>query len=157
MTSGKSRPGAPAPDVVASLEAAAHQLTTVFNQAQNSLDIRISPSQMQALEVIERHGRINVNGLAAELGAIPSSASRLCDRLQAAGFIARIAGTSSRREVLLALTRSGQALLARISRDRRALLTEITRSMSPAGREALRTGLQELLRHADDVDEQHLA
>ncbi|GAA4424851.1 MarR family winged helix-turn-helix transcriptional regulator [Actinokineospora soli] len=159
MTSGKSRVGAPLPDVVASLEAVAHQLTTIYTRAQNSAETRISPSQLHALEIIERHGRINVNGLAAELGAIPSSASRLCDRLQAAGLIARIAGTANRREVLLALTRGGQALLTRISRDRRDLLLEVTRAMTPASREALLTGLREFVDRADEAtrDRQHLA
>ncbi|MET1075181.1 MAG: MarR family transcriptional regulator [Umezawaea sp.] len=142
MTSNHRR-GPRTADVSSAVESAAEVLTALWDRTQQTSKTRVSPSQMQALAIVERHGQINLNGLAAELDAIPSSASRLCDRLQAAGLLTRAASVHNRREVMLALTRDGRALLAEIGRNRHQALARILADMSPSGREALLTGLSE--------------
>lgn len=142
MTSSHRR-GPRTADVSSAVEAAAGELTALWERTQQMVQSRVSPSQLQALFIVERHGQINLNGLAAELGAIPSSASRLCDRLQAAGLLTRAASVHNRREVMLALTRDGRGLVAEITQNRRQALARILNDMSPAGRAALLTGLTE--------------
>ncbi|MGM1062687.1 MarR family winged helix-turn-helix transcriptional regulator [Saccharothrix sp. Mg75] len=128
-------------DPVAAVERAADVLAALWTASQHELETRVSASQFQALTVIARHGRVNLNGLAEAMGAIPSSASRLCDRLQAAGFVARCESGHSRREVELTLTRSGRALMAEVSRLRRREVARILAGMSPADRLHLVMGL----------------
>src|SRR5437870_1969274 len=91
-------------DLAAAVEAAAEALVIVWGRGTEGVYPQVSPSQLRALLVIERHQSITLGKLADELGAIPSSASRLCDRLEAAGLVVRRAGLADRREVSLELT-----------------------------------------------------
>ncbi|WP_063000859.1 MarR family winged helix-turn-helix transcriptional regulator [Nocardia mikamii] len=136
-------------DLAAAVEQAAARLVVLWGQAQQAVGTRVSPSQLQALTIVQHHGQINLNGLAVEMDAMASSASRLCDRLQAAGLLARTASPANRREVMLALTRDGQRLLTEISDIRRRELARVLQGMSAAGREALLTGLTEFTASAE--------
>ncbi|PXX61741.1 DNA-binding MarR family transcriptional regulator [Nocardia tenerifensis] len=151
------RPDRSGTDLAATVEQAAARLVALWGQAQQAVGTTVSPSQLQALTIVQRHGQINLNGLAAELDAMPSSASRLCDRLQAAGLLARTASPANRREVMLALTRDGQRLLTEVSGTRRRELARVLQGMSSAGREALLTGLAEFTASADAAQQQRRA
>ncbi|HZD65150.1 MAG TPA: hypothetical protein VE152_03535, partial [Acidimicrobiales bacterium] len=72
----------------------------------------------------------------------PPAASRLCDRMVAAGLVLRELNPANRREVTLRLSPDGTALLAELSARRREQLVGILRAMPPAGREALVSGLR---------------
>jgi DNA-binding MarR family transcriptional regulator len=129
-------------DLSAAIEAAAETLVLVWGRAQETLRQPVSASQMRALLVVEQAGEINLNGLAEELGAIPSSASRLCDRLQAAGLLARTASETDRREVLLSLTADGRGLLRSMRTTRRADIARVLVGMSVPEQEALLAALE---------------
>jgi DNA-binding MarR family transcriptional regulator len=129
------------PDLASDL---AEALGLAWARVQEGLGTRVSPSQLRALLVVERRGEINVNGLAEELGAVASSASRLCDRLEAAGLLRRVSSPHNRREVLVGLTVDGRRLLAELAQRRQRDLAEVLAGMSPAGRASLLTGLREL-------------
>lgn len=133
-------------DIATAVEATAEALIVVWGRAQEAPGIRVSPVQLRALTIVERHDAINVNGLAEELGAIPSSASRLCDRLEAAGLLARDSRAADRREVNLRLTHDGRMLLAELRERRRQDLAEILGAMTPPARAALVEGLTEFAR-----------
>lgn len=137
-------------ELSASVEAAAEALVIVWGRAQESLKPPVSGSQLRALLVVEQAGALNLNGLADELGAIPSSASRLCDRLQASGLLTRTPGRTDRREVTLSLTTAGRALLARMRAARQAEIGRVLAAMAPADRERLLAGLQSFRRAATD-------
>ncbi|AYF79565.1 MarR family transcriptional regulator [Nocardia yunnanensis] len=147
--SSARRPDRSGTDLAAAVEQAAARLVLMWGQAQQSVGTRVSPSQLQALTIVQQHGQLNLNGLAAEMDTMPSSASRLCDRLQAAGLLARTASPANRREVMLALTRDGQRLLLEVSETRRRDLDRVLQAMSPAGREALLAGLAEFTAGAE--------
>ena len=106
----------------------------------------LPPAQVRALLVIEAAEDLNVTGLARALGTSPSATSRLCDRLVAAGLLARVPAADSRREILLRLTESGQRLAAWIRDQRRTALTRVLETISPRGRADLSRGLSELER-----------
>lgn len=129
-------------DLSIQIETAAEALVLVWGRAQESLQPPVSGSQLRALLVVERAGEINLNGLADRLGAIPSSASRLCDRLQASGLLLRSPGRTDRREITLTLTRDGRAMLAAMRHARRAEIGRVLEQMSPAGREGLLAALR---------------
>jgi DNA-binding MarR family transcriptional regulator len=72
-------------NVAGSIEAAAESLATVLDAARGDHTLRVSPTQLRVLTWLRSHPRTNVNGLAESLDVGPSSASGLCDRLEALG------------------------------------------------------------------------
>jgi len=119
-------------DLPSAVESAAEPLMIAWGRAQEALGAHASPSQLRVLLIIARHGSVTINGLADRMGAIPSSASRLCDRLEGSGLLARGQGEHDRREVNVALTHAGSELLAELGRRRRGDLEAILNRMPPA-------------------------
>jgi DNA-binding MarR family transcriptional regulator len=142
-------PDGPETSIAAAVESAADALLSVRDGVRVSADTRLSSSQLRALLVVEQCEGINLRGMATELGAIGSSASRLCDRLVAAGLLEREPGRLDRREISLSLTPVGRLLLADLRSQRRERLAEVLGRMSHAGRTALLRGLQEFNAMAD--------
>jgi DNA-binding MarR family transcriptional regulator len=101
-------------------------------------------AQMRALLAIEQAGSLNLSRLAEALGANLSPASRLCDRMQAAGLLTRDRSAASRREIVLVPTEAGRQLAEWVRSRRRAAIRDVLQRMSPDGREALVQGLREL-------------
>nr|WP_086788542.1 MarR family transcriptional regulator [Crossiella equi] len=141
-------------ELAAAVEAAAETLVIVWGRAAESVHPKVSPSQLGALLVVERHRSITLGRLAEELGAIPSSASRLCDRLQAAGLLARRSNLTDRREVSLELTKDGSRLLEQLRSARQAELAKVLDAMSPAEQNALLSGLAGFHSASSGVDGQ---
>jgi len=134
-----------APDVAA-VDTAVESLIALFEAARDQAQVRLSSSQLQAMLVIERDEGLNLRALAESMNMILSSASRLCDRLAAAGLVQRVASQIDRREVSLMLTPSGRAALRDLREDRRRRLESVLSRMAPAGRSALLRGLREFTR-----------
>lgn len=101
----------------------------------------VSPSQLKVMFILEVEDGVNLRTVTESLGSTPPSVSRLCDRLQAVGFVNRTASPNSRRELRLWLTDEGRSFL-RDLRDRREreLHSVITR-MPPRKRAKLLEGL----------------
>ncbi|MGW9303884.1 MarR family winged helix-turn-helix transcriptional regulator [Streptomyces cyaneofuscatus] len=99
--------------------------------------VTVSAPQLRAMYVIERREGINLRQLGAELEAAPSSVSRLCDRLEAIGFVRRSSSTASRREVELRLTAQGRVHLDRLRVRREERLAAVLARASPASRARL--------------------
>lgn len=132
------------PTELDSAEAGLSVLIEEWQRAVEELGSVLPPGQLRALLIIEKAGRLNLTGLARELGASPSATSRLCDRLAVAGLLLREPAPSSRREITLQLSESGRRLVSWI-RDRRGeTLARVLGSMSPEGRRDLARGLSEL-------------
>jgi len=119
-------------------------LLEACERAVEELGTSIPPAQLRALLIIDQTGSRNLSGLAGALGATPSAASRLCDRMEAAGLLRRDRAAASRREIVLLPTESGRRLAEWVRRRRRAALVAVLDAMSEEGREALARGLSEL-------------
>jgi DNA-binding MarR family transcriptional regulator len=130
---------------------AAQALLAAWDAAREQATPRLSWPQLSALLVVEHAEGINLRGLAGELKMILSSASRLCDRLVAAGMVERAPGRADRREIALYLTPSSRALLDGLRSTRRALLAAVLDKMSPSGRAALVRGLTEFAAVAEPL------
>jgi DNA-binding MarR family transcriptional regulator len=141
---GTARRPAVTPADLQQAEAGLSVLLEAWQRAIEELGAMLPPAQVRALLALEAGARLNVTGLARTLGTSPSASSRLCDRLAAAGLLARVPAASSRREILLQLTESGQRLAAWIQDQRRAALIGVLESLSPDGRAHLARGLSEL-------------
>jgi len=145
-------PDGPDPMHAAAIDAAAQALLFTFEMAREQVTPRLSASQLNALLAVERAEGVNLGGLAAELGMLLSSASRLCDRLVASGMVERVPGRVDRREIALYLTPSSRALLAELSRVRRLAVAAVLEKMSASGRAALLRGLTEFAAATEESD-----
>lgn len=101
----------------------------------------VSPSQLRVMYCLEREDGMNLRTLGETLGSAPSSVSRLCDRLQALGFLERSPSPVSRRELELHLTRQGMSYLRDLRLRREKALTATIEAMPPKARAALVEGL----------------
>ncbi|MEU9782447.1 MarR family transcriptional regulator [Streptomyces phaeochromogenes] len=101
----------------------------------------VSASQLRVLFILEHHEGINLRTLADALGSTAPSTSRLCDRLQAVGFVERRPGATSRRELRLYLSRRGSAFLVDLRSRRERALQSVLEHMPAAQRSALLEGL----------------
>jgi DNA-binding MarR family transcriptional regulator len=124
-------------------EAAAAPLQAAWLRATDAISAVVSAPQLRALEIVRHYKTINLSQLADELGCAPSSATRLCDRLVAAGLINRKASAETRREISLSLRPQGTRLLHRLENRRRAELAAALEKMTPTGARALIRGLEE--------------
>ena len=131
-------------DVLAAVDDALRPVLMLASRANTRANQRVSTSQLQALLVLQERGPMNLTALADELGAIPSSATRLCDRLVAADLITREAGATDRREVFLHLTASGQRVVRQVRDLRRDGLREALEACTPRERRDLLNGLRAL-------------
>ncbi|MFI0976840.1 MarR family winged helix-turn-helix transcriptional regulator [Streptomyces sp. NPDC021093] len=103
----------------------------------------VSSSQLRVMHILERADGINLRTLGGDLGAAPPSVSRLCDRLEAIGYVKRTASRVSRREVELRLTAPGRSYLRDLRARREEALVAAVAAMPPTAREALVHGLGE--------------
>ena len=128
-------------DAAAAVESTAESLLAVLDGARTACAPAVPPTQLRVLSIIAGNHRTTVNRLAAALDVVPSSASRLCDRLEATGLLRRLPDPSDRREVRLALTPSGRTVLDGLRDGRRAALAEVLARMGPSARQDLVRGL----------------
>jgi DNA-binding MarR family transcriptional regulator len=101
---------------------------------------RVTLPQFRMLVVLEA-GPTNLNGLAAALDVAPSTATRMVDRLLAAGLVQRRVPAADRREIALALTAAGRRTVRTVTkrrrRDLRRVVDQIPRSRRAAVAQAM--------------------
>ncbi|MGW5771555.1 MarR family winged helix-turn-helix transcriptional regulator [Streptomyces longwoodensis] len=102
---------------------------------------RLPARQLLALRTVRRRPGANLTALAGQLGIGLPNASRLCDRLEAAGLLERTVPPGNRREVRLAVTAYGQRVLAEVTERRVRGLVTVVAQMTPGQRAALEQGL----------------
>ncbi|WP_051165751.1 MarR family transcriptional regulator [Amycolatopsis orientalis] len=103
----------------------------------------LSHAQLRAVVALDRHDGLNLRTLAELLGSTPPLASRLCDRLEAVGFLERLPSSRDRRELVLRLSERGRGYLRELRARRRESVRAVLARMTPAGRAALARGLRE--------------
>lgn len=128
-------------DLAEEVTSRAEPFVRLWDRADDWTVPRIPPSQLKVLSLLRHHGATNLTGLAQSLGAIPSSASRLCDRLEAAGLLSRSVPPDNRREVTIDLTREGRRRLEAFDATRHRDLSVVLDHMRPESRLALLEGL----------------
>jgi DNA-binding MarR family transcriptional regulator len=136
---------------VAAAEDALGALNEAWEAAVDELGSAVPPAQLRAVLVIGATAPVSIASLADRLRASASATSRLCDRLQQSGLVARNTAMPDRRGVIISLTPAGARLATWVRERRRETLAAILASMTPAGRQALIDGLSELPAAADRV------
>lgn len=113
---------------------AVENLVPLWFSAVEDVTPRLSPRQILALRAVRRRPEPNLTALAERLGVGLPTASRLCDRLEAAGLLQRFVRPDDRREVRLVLTERGHGFLADVTERLSALLGDVLAAMPSAER-----------------------
>ncbi len=139
-TAGSSDPvGA---DYLGRLEQATRGLLALNVSVLERMEKRIGLAQLRALQSLERLGPSLVTELGTDLDLLPSTASRLSDRLADAGYITRRVSPTNRRATLLEMTDAGRAVLDELIELRIHAFGEVVRHMSEPERAALVRGTE---------------
>ena len=120
------------------------RVEVMWERSREASPAPLSASQLRAMCVLDRFTRINLRGLTEEWNSTPPSVSRLCDRLEAVGFLERSLSPSSRREVELRLSERGRAYLADLRERRREHVRGLIEAMPASARAAMVEGLRAL-------------
>ncbi|QTE01485.1 MarR family winged helix-turn-helix transcriptional regulator [Streptomyces cyanogenus] len=134
-------PGAGAREIADAVEC----LANLWSLAAQEAAVRLSLHQLRALRALETTPELNLTGLAERLDIGLPTASRLCDRLEAAGMLERALHPRNRREVQLRLTGQGRRVLGDVARRRAQALAGVLARMAPAERAALVRGMKAFL------------
>jgi DNA-binding MarR family transcriptional regulator len=119
------------------VESTVESLLGVLDGARLAQSPTVPPTQLRVLSIIAGNQHTNMSRLAEALDVVPSSASRLCDRLEATGLLRRVPDPRDRREVRLLLTPAAQRVLEDLRERRRTALAEVLDRMTPAGQQDL--------------------
>jgi DNA-binding MarR family transcriptional regulator len=141
-------------DLATSIEQSAMALAAVLEPSHTDHAPRVSPTQLRVLTWLRAHPRTNVNGLADFLEVNPSSASPLCDRLEALGLLRRTTDRRDRREVQVIVTPQAVGMLDDMSRSRREAVGKVLAMMPESARQELARSLAAFSLASDAVSDE---
>ncbi len=130
-------------------------LVAVAARSLGAVDGTVTLPQFRALVVLATRGPQPPGALARELQVVPSSVTRMTDRLVRRGLVSRRTPADDRREIELALTRDGRDIVDQVTRQRRREIRRIVEQIHPTRRRPLVVALEELARAAGEVPETH--
>jgi DNA-binding MarR family transcriptional regulator len=122
-------------EVVDAVLSASRALVGVAARSLADVADDVTLPQYRALVVLCGRGPVSMSGLADELGAAPSTVTRLCDRLVRKGLATRTHPPESRREVVAVVTEQGRDLVDQVTKRRRREIARIVEHV-PAQRRA---------------------
>jgi DNA-binding MarR family transcriptional regulator len=102
-------------------------------------------AQLRALMVVAGNETVSLGKLAAATGLSLSTASRLCDRMVAAGLVYRADDPANRRQLALTLTEAGGRVLRQVTENRRRAVEPILRALPRQRRGALIAALEDFV------------
>lgn len=139
MTSRSSngKPPAPADDYAVRLERATRGLLELNIAALEDIERRVGLTPLRALQCLDRNGPSLVGELGDDLCLLPTTASRLSDRLADAGLVTRRPAPANRQSMLLELTDAGRGVLAELVTLRIRTMSAVTGRLSNQDRAAL--------------------
>lgn len=118
------------------------------------LDADVTLPQFRALMVLAMRGPQRPADISAELNVVPSTGTRMCDRLVRKGLIRRTRTPSDRRIVRLRLTPAGRSLVEEVVSRRRDELAAIVAATASHWQPSVTAALNAFAEAAGEVPEQ---
>jgi DNA-binding MarR family transcriptional regulator len=141
-----------APDeLVDTVLAASRALVAVAARSLAAAGDEVTLPQYRALVVLAASGPQGTADLAAALAVLPSTATRMCDRLVRKGLVRRHRQASDRRTVRIALTPAGRDLVAAVTKRRRAELARLLGVLPQAQHEPVIAALRAFAEAAGEI------
>jgi DNA-binding MarR family transcriptional regulator len=142
-----------AEDVADALITVSRALVGIAVRSINAAQIEVTLVQHRLLVLLATGGDQTIGALAQQLEINASNASRLCDRLQKLGLVARDRSSSDGRAVDVSLTPPGRHLLETVRAHRRHEIQQVLRHMSHTDVSATITALTAFGEAAHEVGE----
>jgi DNA-binding MarR family transcriptional regulator len=117
-----------------------------------NLEPEVTLPQFRALVLIDIHRSMTVAQLADALGVVPSTATRMCDRLVAKTLVDRVVDSANRRQMTLTLRPEGQALIEQSTRQRKREINRLLKSIPAPAQAELAKALGLLVQAAHSSD-----
>lgn len=117
----------------------------------------VSAVQLRAVTVLAARDGAKLVDLAEELGVTVSTASRLVDRLVAAGLVDRRRSVEVRREIRLSLTPAGREMLDRYDGVRLSTFRDSLGHLGPDERQSVIAALGALVQSNDQAQRPELS
>lgn len=130
---------------------ASRVLVAISAKSLAGADEHVTLPQYRTLVVLQARGPQSLQQLSEDLQVVPSTATRMCDRLVRKQLMRRGAATDDRREVELAITPKGSAIVDAVIARRRAEISRIVGRMGAQGRADLVAALQQFAAAAGEV------
>lgn len=144
MTTGRpSSSGSVAQDELEAVQAACRVLVAISAQSIAAVDGVLDLTQFRVLVILASRTSMTLGELADAARLHLSTASRMCDRMVAAGLIDRTDDPTNRRQLRLTLTGNGRLVVDDVWRQRRARLEPMLATMPAPRRRQLVTLLRE--------------
>jgi DNA-binding MarR family transcriptional regulator len=110
----------------------------------------LSPSQVSAMASLDDHGPVPMGRLSRLEGVSAPTMTRIVDRLELQGLVARRVDPGDARSTVVELTHDGAGALARLRHERTAFLAQRLSGLDAADLAAVTAALPALRRLADD-------
>jgi DNA-binding MarR family transcriptional regulator len=146
------RRATPTDDLISAVLTASRVLVGVAAASLAETEGTVTLTQFRTLVVLDSRGDLDIGGVAESLQVNVSTATRMVDRLLAAGLATRQADPGYRREVVIGLSQAGAELVWRVTDKRRAEIARIVRQMPLTQRNEL---VAALTAFADAAGEPH--
>jgi DNA-binding MarR family transcriptional regulator len=101
------------------------------------IETTVSPIQFRTLVVLDSRGELELGSLAETLVVSTATATRVVDRLAAAGLVTRVDQPGKRRTVFVGLSQAGAEVVWRVTDRRRAQIARVVRELPVEKREDL--------------------
>jgi DNA-binding MarR family transcriptional regulator len=127
------------------IQALLRDLIARLHQLNDAVGSRIDlkAGDIEILDLVARHGPMSPSEVSASTGVHPATLTGVIDRLERAGWLARVPDPDDRRRVRLEARREKGAELVRLYAPMNRSLTEICASLSPAQLEVIRDFLRD--------------
>ncbi|MBV8993503.1 MAG: MarR family transcriptional regulator [Pseudonocardiales bacterium] len=143
----------PSAEQIEAIRLASRALVAVTAQSLASVEDRVTLPQFRILVILASRGPQNLRSVARGLGVNPSAATRLCNKLVAAGLLHRTDDPADRRYLKLRLTTDGYQLVQSVIDQRSAAIATVLAKMPPQLRDDLLPALRAFADAAGEVPE----
>jgi len=122
-------------------------LSSTFRQIlwKQALELDLTYSQAQVLFHLARNQNSPMTDVARTFGITLPAVTQVVDRLESKRFVERTSSRRDRRQVLLTLTKAGQALVRDLEASQINGLTEVLQRLQPGERKEVIRGLERLV------------
>lgn len=133
---------------------ASRALVAVAARSVSAMPGEVTLPQFRVLVVLATRGPQHLAPLADELKVVPSSMTRLAERLESKGLVSRAEVQGDRRQVQLRVTKDGRRVVDQVTSERRAEFDRLVEAIPQGQRPVLTEALRLMGRAAGEVPEQ---
>ncbi|MBO0853277.1 MAG: MarR family transcriptional regulator [Nocardia sp.] len=136
------------PEAIAALEALTRMLVSIAWDSAHAAPPGVTFPQMRMLLILQALGQVPSSRLASALGVNASSVTRLADKLEARGYVARGAAAGNRSVVTVEVTAAGQDVVDQVLNRRKQAFGAVLCELDAEARAGALTAARDLVRAA---------